>query len=267
MPAMPLIIYHANCPDGMTAAWVAKQALSGICALLPAQYGDEPPDVTGRKVFVVDFSYPREVMQRMFKSAALLRVFDHHKTAAEDCKGLPFCWFDMEKSGSRIAWEHFNPNTYPPTMVEYVEDSDLWRFVLPQSREVRAFVQSFPFTMEGWDDLMDTPIVAARGIGAHILRYRTQQIKTFVLPHARLVKGDIVTLNTPVFISDACHMALEQFPEATIACNFYKRADGKWSHDLRSRSDSSIDVSEIAKLSGGGGHKHAAGFTADTPLT
>ena len=270
----PLIIYHANCPDGMTAAWIAKQKHPDA-ELYPAKYGDLPPDIFGRLVFVLDFSYPHKVMLEMADSVSELWVIDHHKTAAADCAGLPFCTFDMEKSGARLTWEHFHTR-WPPAldMVLYVEDSDLWRFALPQSREVRAFVQSFPFTMESWDDLMATPIASASRIGKHLVRYRTQQIETFVLANATVAwvffddaAKRTVVLSTPVFISDACHLALERFPEAILAMNFYRRPDGNWVHDLRSRSGSDVDVGALAKLHGGGGHKHAAGFTSDSPHT
>ena len=260
-----LIIYHQTCADGMTAAWIASKQFS-FCELVPAQYGDDPPDVTDRDVLVLDFSYPRAVMEEMHRQAITLRVLDHHKTAAADCVGLDFCTFDMEQSGAQLTWDYIHEHTKPPPkMVQYIEDADLWRFELELSRAVRAYVQSFPYTLEAWDDLMSTPISEARGIGAHILRFKTQQIKTFVLAHAYMTKGGMVVLQTPVFISDACHMALAQFPEADIACAFFRNADGQWVHSLRSRSRSDVDVSEVAKLKGGGGHKHAAGFTADTP--
>ena len=60
----PLVIYHGNCYDGFTAAWIANSALNDA-ELIPAKYGDPPPDVMAREVFVLDFSYPREVMQAM----------------------------------------------------------------------------------------------------------------------------------------------------------------------------------------------------------
>jgi len=45
---------------------------------------------------------------------------------------------------------------------------------------------------------------------------------------------------------------------------YWVRADAMVQWSLRSREDG-IDVSEIAKTFGGGGHKHAAGF--QTPIT
>ena len=43
------------------------------------------------------------------------------------------------------------------------------------------------------------------------------------------------------------------------AC-YFDRQDGKRQWSLRS-TDNGVDVSEIARKRGGGGHKHAAGFT------
>ena len=109
----PLVIYHANCWDGFCAAWVARKALGEIEAV-PAHYGQPPPDVTGRQVFILDFSYPRDVMVNVVGQAAWTCVLDHHKTAKEALHRLDEVLapdltvvFDMEKSGGRLAWEYF----------------------------------------------------------------------------------------------------------------------------------------------------------------
>jgi len=52
----PLVIYHAGCPDGVTAAWVVKKRFGDV-DLHPGRYGEPPPDVTSRDVYVVDFTY------------------------------------------------------------------------------------------------------------------------------------------------------------------------------------------------------------------
>lgn len=79
----PLVLYHANCWDGFCAAWVARMALGDIEAV-PVNYGTEPPDVRGRNVYVLDFSYPRAVMRRLLGQAHFVTVLDHHKTAEAD---------------------------------------------------------------------------------------------------------------------------------------------------------------------------------------
>src|SRR4051812_40401811 len=77
----PLVIYHAGCKDGWTAAWIAHNAFEGDCDLVSAHHGHPPPDVAGRDVYVLDFSYKRPVMQDLLASAARVCVLDHHKTA------------------------------------------------------------------------------------------------------------------------------------------------------------------------------------------
>ena len=78
----PLVIYHANCWDGFCAAWIARKALGEI-EPFPAYYGASPPDVKDRIVYMLDFSYPRDVMDRLLTEARRTVVLDHHKTAQE----------------------------------------------------------------------------------------------------------------------------------------------------------------------------------------
>ncbi len=60
-----ICIYHANCMDGFGAAWTVFQKFGHDCEFLPAQYGDEIPDVTGKDVYMVDFSYKLDVIEKM----------------------------------------------------------------------------------------------------------------------------------------------------------------------------------------------------------
>ena len=77
----PLVIYHANCADGFTAAWAVHKAMPAD--FYPAAYQSPPPDVTGRDVIMVDFCYGRDIMLQLQRAARSLLVLDHHKTADE----------------------------------------------------------------------------------------------------------------------------------------------------------------------------------------
>lgn len=57
-----LCIYHGTCMDGFTAAWVVRKALGEGVEFYAATHGDPPPDVTGKNVIMVDFSYKRPVL-------------------------------------------------------------------------------------------------------------------------------------------------------------------------------------------------------------
>ena len=144
-------IYHGGCPDGFTAAWAAKQAYPDA-ELVPGYYGAPPPDVGGCDVLIVDFSYPRPVLIEMEMVASRLRVYDHHKTAEADLEGLSFCVFDMERSGAGLAWDELVGGERP-WLIDYVEDRDLWRFALPDSKAVAAWVMAQPYSLDGWDAL------------------------------------------------------------------------------------------------------------------
>ena len=140
-----LVIYHASCADGFCAAWLHWRYRDADALFFPAQYGQHPPTMAAvsRRIYIYDFSYPREHLLEMEKrSGGRLLVFDHHKTAAKELEGLDFCTFDMEKSGARLAWEFLRTRADTdediPWLVNYTEDRDLWLWELPFSREVNA---------------------------------------------------------------------------------------------------------------------------------
>lgn len=261
-----LVIYHGGCQDGFCAAWVIHRYCQEMDVaqpkFIPAKYGDEPPGVTGLKVVIVDFSYPRKDLVRMHGDAESLVVLDHHKTAQEDLAGLEFAKFDMEKSGAGMAWEHFFVSL-PPWPVSYVEDRDLWRFERNSSREVNAYLQTVPHDFAAWNRLADslswTEVVQA---GEAVSRSIDQYVeKMSAQSYMRVVAGYLVpVINAPyVHISELVgHLAETNY----FAIGWFKRGDGKYQFSLRSRGE--IDVSEIAKSYGGGGHRASAGFVLDT---
>lgn len=79
-----LVIYHAACNDGFTAAWAAWKLVGDRAEYHKRQYGEDPPDVQGKNVAIVDFSFPRKVLEQMAKDAASLVVLDHHRSAKRD---------------------------------------------------------------------------------------------------------------------------------------------------------------------------------------
>src|SRR4029077_6564994 len=83
----PICIYHGNCADGFGAAWVVRRAIPE-CEFHAGVYQNEPPDVRGRDVILVDFSYKRPVLEGMARVAASLLIIDHHKTAIDELKDL-----------------------------------------------------------------------------------------------------------------------------------------------------------------------------------
>ena len=269
------VIYHSRCADGFGAAWAAHQGLRrrGLrteVEFVPASYGDAPPEVQpGSKVFVLDFSYPRDVMDKLTLSCEVL-LLDHHATAIREMEGANYCHFDMGKSGAHLAWRHFCPDEEPPDFILYIEDRDLWKWRLPDSREFSAALASYPMSFDVWDTL-EVPQLAQEGRA--ILRYQESMVEA--IAHQAIWKDvagyHVPVANSPVLQSEVCEALLAQHPDASFAAAFHQRsadddsAGQKWS--LRSRPG--FDVSQVARQFGGGGHPQAAGFTrpAGTPST
>lgn len=271
--AKPLVIYHANCTDGFTAAWVAAKALGDV-ELFPGFYGSAPPEVKDRQVYVLDFSYKRAVMEQFIASLGIgsLVVLDHHVTAEADLAGLRgdrvTIVFDMARSGARLAWDYFadhsviGPSSAAEWLINYVQDRDLWQWELPDSRLVSAGIEAVAKTLPAWDALAKrTPVDLAKD-GAVIEAYRKLCIEAAVglarwMP---IVEHRVLAANTSEmrFASDTAYELADGQP---FGATYWIRADGVVQFSLRSRDDG-VDVSEIARGYGGGGHAHAAGFQA-----
>lgn len=257
----PLVIYHGKCLDGMTAAWAVWKAF-GEGDYVPASHGDAPPDVAGRDVVIVDFSYSRDVMEEMALKAGSLLVLDHHKSAQADLAGLAFAIFDMGCSGAGMAWDWFHPGQPRPAIVNLVEDGDLWRHALQGSREFQLRLEMEPMNLTGWDRVA--------GMSKH-------ELEAFIAEGAilkRAFDGEVAAL-----LEDCYAVALAG--EAGLAVNASGRYSSELGHHLAAlsgsfgmvwrqldgalkislRSCGDYDVALLAVKFGGGGHRNAASFT------
>lgn len=253
-----LCIYHANCNDGFCAAWLFHRAYPDA-EFHAATYGDTPPDVRDRDVYILDFSYKRDVLLALIRDAESLTLLDHHVTAKADLADIEGATivFDMTKSGARLAAE-FLQLPSAPMLVDYTEDRDLWRWQLPSSREINAALSSYPRNFAIWDLLDASSIDELAVEGAAILRYQ-QQLVDAACRHAELVRigdHDVPVCHSTVLQSEIGERLCQGRPYALI----WWCAGDKYVCSLRS-SPHGLDVSEIAKHYGGGGHKNAAGFS------
>lgn len=264
------IIYHASCTDGFTAAWVAWLKYGDSAEYIAANYGDEPPEALGEDVLILDFSYPRRHLEYMAGVAESIRVIDHHKTAEAELAGLSFCTFDMGRSGAGLAWDVLMPDAPRPALVGYVEDRDLWRWALPNSREVSAWLSSWKPEFKKWSELSTQLEIEPGypvGEGAAILRALNGYVAGMAGKYSWATIGGhgVPIINTTHAISELVgelSLLAKETGDAKFAAGWFQKQDGKFVYSLRSRGD--FDVSEVAKQYGGGGHKNAAGFTLDT---
>lgn len=290
-----VVIYHAPCDDGFGAAWAAWMRWKDTVQYVPGTYGKPAPDVKGQRVLMGDFSFKRDALAAMGDVATEIVVLDHHKTAevelhewsgwtadslgaydgpslacAKMCTetGRPIAAaFDMDKSGARMVWEFCHHGVPVPPLIQLVEDRDLWRFALPDTKAFSLWLRSHPYDFEKWsyiNRLLDDAGERRRIMGeAHAMqRFYNQKIAEMLRERRDMVINGVtvpVVNCSWAFASDVAHELLQAVPDAPFAACYYDRAGGMRSFSLRSE-DHRADVSAVAKRYGGGGHRNAAGF-------
>ncbi|UTC28426.1 single-stranded-DNA-specific exonuclease [Brevundimonas phage vB_BpoS-Gurke] len=284
-----LCIYHHPCADGFTAAW-AIQLRWPDCEMQPGKYqADSLPDVAGKHVLLVDFSYKPDDLMQIVSEAASVTILDHHESAQrllepmiEDgtIKGV----FDMTKSGAALAWEFaygddvtaftrsfgVTESDRLPDLVRYIQDRDLWTWELPSSKEISAWLGLTPMTFKAWSDaavrlsMVETFDIAVDIGRALCKKFDSDLAGAIKASKRRMTIGgyDVPVANLPyIYASEGGNIMSKGEPFAAI---YFDAADGSRSFSLRSDKDdpSAVNVSLVAGEFGGGGHKNAAGFRA-----
>ena len=139
----PLVLYHGKgCSDGFAAALAAWLFYEGQAEFRGLDHGEvgtlaDLPDVSGRAVYILDFSLPADLLTAIDARAERLVLLDHHQSAADKLAGFAcrcgVVHFDMGKSGARLAWEFFFPEREVPALVAMVEDRDIWAWKIEGS--------------------------------------------------------------------------------------------------------------------------------------
>jgi len=294
-----ICIFHDPCMDGFTAAWVVKQRWPGI-VLVGANYNQAPVDVAGKHVLIVDFSYKRDVLAAMGKTAASITVLDHHdsaerelvdwrvrsisdlkepadlaRTAADYANSgkpryahleLPIqAVFDMERSGAGLAWDYCFPGKPRPKLVRHVEDRDLWKFRFHGTKEVVAVLALWDQDLADWSDFaqkLEDPEAFSdiRNQGSLLLQKFDADLRKTLAETTRTM--EIGGYPTPT-ANVPYYMASEAADILGVGvpfCATYYDTPTGRKFSLRVR-DGDFAANRVAEQYGGGGHPKACGFT------
>ena len=259
--SIDLVIYHKSCTDGFGAAYSAWKLLGNKAMYHAAVHGEVPPDVTGKTVAILDFSYKNDVTKMMISKAKDLIVIDHHKSAMVELHDISNTHFDMTKSGARLAWDFFHPGKEAPKFIDYIQDRDLWKWELPYSKEFSAAFDMIPFEFEEFEKFEDDSVFDdAVKRGSYILAYSKTVVKKVCdKASPRTYDGkNVLVVNSSHWMSE---IGARLSPDCDFAMIWYYDHE---QHDIKvslRAFHEHTDVSEIAKKFGGGGHKKASGFT------
>lgn len=311
MPTPVTVIYHAACPDGFGAAFAAWKHLGTAAHFCPMHHGEawETLDLDGHEIYILDFSFPRQSLEAMALVGHSVTQIDHHASARtpwiselsnngslEHFKhiDLPLTLiFDLNKSGTRLAWEYFSSTTPLPLPLCHIEDSDLWRFALPGTRAFGHALRLLPFDFAIWDCLIneastpDSPRYQAMlSEGGAIEQFFQREITRLAecrLVTPALLRGEPLDAlqsvrHNQAFVSvknftwhalSGLAINADSLFASELGNNLAERsgtfgliwqlsADGEVKVSLRAAGK--VNVAEIAARYGGGGHPNAAGF-------
>jgi uncharacterized protein len=254
------VIYHADCTDGFGSAYAAWKLLGNRAEFHACKHGTKPPNVKDKTVAILDFSFSNKVTKKMIKDAKALIVIDHHKSAVVELHDIPNTIFDMNKSGATLAWEFFHPGKEAPKFIQYITDRDLWKWELPYSKEFSAAFDMVPYEFEEFEKFEDDSVFDdSVKRGSYILAYSKTVIKKVCdkAVSKKMNGHHVMVVNSSHWMSE---IGAKLAPDCDFALIwFYDHDDATIKVSLRAFHDH-VDVSEISKKFGGGGHKKAAGF-------
>lgn len=266
-PEDVVVIYHANCPDGFGAAYCAWRTFGNKARYVPYQHGDLPVDVSGKHVVMVDCCYCKDDACAVHDKAESFITLDHHHTAQQECGNLDFCYFDMSRSGSGLAWDYFHPNIPRPELITHVEARDLWRWENPDTKPFCLKLDTLPRDFATWDavaSMNSYKLVEFLAEGRAMVAQSEAMIERFCQDARKVMFCGyrVWLLNVPrPFVTDDCGAMLASRDDTDFALLW--NAPDLDEVRLSLRSANGFDVSNVAKMLGGGGHKAASGATLD----
>ncbi len=262
-----VVLYHGKCPDGFAGAYAAWKKFGDSAYYAPVDHGDPPPEgLEGKEVYLVDFCYETaEQMTALIESTKRLVVLDHHESDKAFTESAPEHVYDENRSGATIAWTYFHPGAPMPRLMRHLEDGDLYRYVLAETRDIFSYLLVLPFSFPAWDELAlgleddakRTDILKKAAAYTEFFEALAQSS----VERAKKVRFEgyevyfVATHPNITMKSYVGHELYAKLPPFALIVTAHPNGFG-----VSIRSDGSVDVSKIAGKYGGGGHPGSAGF-------
>jgi len=269
---MKTLCIHHNDADGRASAAIVRRALGPQTSMQEMNYGELVPWETISemdRVVMVDFSLPASEMQRLALGRDFIWI-DHHISALEELAGISASWPGLRDTGEAacvLTWRYFFPGKPLPKALVLIGDRDIWRWA---EEDTGSFDEGLyqkdtnPENDELWTPLLDDDLQVVSQL----------VIQGSVLHEARLraIQRDVNHYGFPA--------TFERYP--TLVIN--RRGNGDLGETIRQAGyqiaycyvdnfqngklmtfvtlySSEVDVSQIARKFGGGGHPGASGFS------
>jgi oligoribonuclease NrnB/cAMP/cGMP phosphodiesterase (DHH superfamily) len=283
------VIYHSADLDGFCSGSIAKMALMELYGFLPENiemigydYGNPPPNIGDHDTMVVmtDISLPGEYMLKLNERGQAFIWIDHHKTAiklSEEEGYVNACGVrTIGDSASLLTWNYFYTGADRiPLIVYWVDRYDVWkqgpdwntvmeaqygmRHQMSNPKDEKAFEE---WLVRLYDDSLMEDVFYD---GKTILAYETEQArikcsKAFDLEFEGL---KFAAINNPIGGSTILNSYRREDHQGLMVFSYHGRKQ-RWVVSMyKNELNEGVDLSEIAKKYGGGGHAGACGFEVD----
>lgn len=262
-----VVLHHGDCPDGFGAAWAAYQKMGDTADYVPVQHGNGIPEgLVGKEIYMLDFCFPRDTMLDLIEKNKKITVIEHHITKEQDVKLAQEYVFDNNHSGAILSWQYFHPGQPAPLLLRYIEDQDIWKLEMANGREINSFIDSVDYNFDYWNKLAQDfedseKLKAIIEKGSIIARYEDELAKRLISENTRSIvldghKGYVI--NAPHEIASLISSILFKENKTDLLVSWVEEMSRV---HVSLRSNGSINVGELAKKFGGGGHRSAAGFS------
>ncbi|PIR04858.1 MAG: hypothetical protein COV57_02050 [Candidatus Liptonbacteria bacterium CG11_big_fil_rev_8_21_14_0_20_35_14] len=262
-----VVIYHAECPDGFSSAFVAYKKFGNRADYIPAEHNrSDPTGLKNKIIYVVDFSFNESVTLELMKNNKQVTYIDHHISTEEIVKKTNNYLFNLKHSGAVLTWIYFWPKKKIPKFILHIEDQDLWNFKMKNTREAMSALSLEEMNFKSWGKLVSDfenkekfkKIVEK---GKIILDHNKQIIEWLAENKSEkvLFEGEKILaceFNYKPLISMLAHELYNKKSPFSLVWHLH---EGYYKFSMR--SNGKFDVSKIAEKYGGGGHKAASGFS------
>ncbi len=287
------VIHHSADFDGIFCREIARRFLPEA-ELIGWDFADQPLPIPEGQIYILDlpvdrvfgFDYAKVGNQRGPQQPGGVVWIDHHKTSIDTHPtDIPGYRIDGV-AACRLAWQWFNVAVSLPTKEQFVArevneplavrlagEYDVWDKRDPDAEVWQFALRSRELTPVDWDLLLGislpgVPTVALELMkdGRTLQRYQQRNDANLVNYRSFMVEFEglkFLTLNTGSF--NSLTFAAKDVPETGHDALLGFRWNGKqWSVSLyHAKHRTDLDLSEIAKRHGGGGHRGACGFVAN----
>jgi len=287
------IIYHDD-NDGRLAAAILTMKLKKeedplSVVFIPATYDKAEeivrscnekvyPEDSEDETYIVDFSFPLKLFARLVIGVPNVVWIDHHKSSIEALADAPIIkdlpgMRDTKRAACILTWEYCFPGKEVPLAVQLVADRDAWIWEFGEDTAAFYYGLSRYKTdpnADIWKAVLGHSANVAVGsiksegrivMGAIEQRFRdireTVSFETIIDGYETLAMN-IAIAGSAAFGAD--DWATGGLPDVEICCQYYY--NGKVFTVSMYSPKGGVDVSELCKKRGGGGHANAAGFTS-----